>query len=117
MNDNELFEQARRRVQNKQKGRCVRNKDVIIDQEKEIQYYREKIQTMKKERELDKELEIEINNEEYLIKYNNNTDAVVLNTYLTKLVHDKELYRIEKNNEFKIINKTRMEKESFIYCI
>ena len=39
MNDNELFERARRRVQKKIKGRCVTNKDVIIDQEKEIEYY------------------------------------------------------------------------------
>ena len=43
MEDIELFEQARRRVQEKTKGRCVRNKDVIIDQEKEIMYYRDKI--------------------------------------------------------------------------
>ena len=48
MNDIELFEQARRRVQNKQKRnrKCVTNKDVIIDQEKEILYYREKIQRL-----------------------------------------------------------------------
>lgn len=31
MNDNELFEQARRRVQKKIKGRQVTNKDVIVD--------------------------------------------------------------------------------------
>ena len=42
--DLELFEQARRRVQGKLKGRCVRNKDVIIDKEKEIIYYRDKIE-------------------------------------------------------------------------
>lgn len=46
MNDNELFEQARKRVQRKIKGKCITNKDVIIDQEKEILYYREKIQKM-----------------------------------------------------------------------
>ena len=40
MDDNELFEQARRRVQKKIKGRCVTNKDVIVDQEREIEYYR-----------------------------------------------------------------------------
>ena len=44
--DDELFEQARRRVQAKIKGRCIRNKDVIIEQEKEIEYYREKIRRL-----------------------------------------------------------------------
>ena len=46
MNDLELFEKARRRVQNKIKGRCVTNKDVIVDQEREILYYRDKIERM-----------------------------------------------------------------------
>ncbi len=46
MNDNELFEKARRRVQGKIKGRCVTNKDVIIDQEKEIEQYRNKIRKL-----------------------------------------------------------------------
>ena len=35
--DNELYEQARRRVKEKIKDRCVMDKDVIIDQEKEIE--------------------------------------------------------------------------------
>lgn len=43
MNDNELYERARKRVQEKIKGRSVHNKDVIIDQEKEIEYYRNRI--------------------------------------------------------------------------
>lgn len=46
MNDNELYEQARARVQRKIKGRSVKNKDIIVDQEKEIRYYRERIQKM-----------------------------------------------------------------------
>ena len=46
--DLELFEQARRRVQNKLKGRCVRNKDIIIDQEKEIKQYRKRIEQLNK---------------------------------------------------------------------
>ena len=44
--DLELFEQARNRVQRKIKGRCVTNKDVIVDQEKEIEQYRERIKQL-----------------------------------------------------------------------
>lgn len=69
MSDTELYEKARRRVQKKIKGRCVTNKDVIIDQEKEIEYYREKIQrlTDKKKETFDKELEVTIKSEDYLL--------------------------------------------------
>ena len=52
MDDNELYEQARARVQRKIKGRSVKNKDIIVDQEKEIRYYRERIQKM-----MDKEID------------------------------------------------------------
>ena len=45
-NDLEMFEQARNRVQKKMKNKCVTNKDVIIDQEKEIEQYRERIKRM-----------------------------------------------------------------------
>ncbi len=45
MNEDELFEQAKARVQRK-KGKCLKDKDIIINQEKEIRYYREKIQRM-----------------------------------------------------------------------
>ena len=44
--DLELFEQARNRVQRKIKGRCVTNKDVIVDQEKEIEQYRKRIEQL-----------------------------------------------------------------------
>lgn len=114
MNDNELFEQARKRVQKKIKGKCVRNKDVIVDQEKEIIHYREQIKKLmnilEDKKELDKEFEITINNEEYVIKYNRDTDIVMLNTYITKLVNESEVFKVHKLNEFKIINKTRVKR-------
>ena len=112
MNDNELFERARKRVQNKIKGRCVTNKDVIIDQEKEIEYYREKIQilTNNKVKFFSKELEVTIKNEDYLIQYNNDTDLVTLMIYVNKLILETDLNRIYKNGEFRIYNKTRMKK-------
>jgi len=58
---------------------------------------------------LDKEFEITINNEDYLIKYNSNTNAVVLNTYLTKIVNENKTFKVCKYKEFKIINKTRFK--------
>lgn len=116
MNDIELFEQARRRVQNKIKGRCVTNKDVIVDQEKEILYYREKIRrlTNSKDNKFKHELEIKINNEEYIIKYNDNADSIVLNSYLVKMIYEEETYEITKGEQFSIINKTR-EEEHFTF--
>lgn len=112
MDDNELFEQARRRVQNKIKGRSVKNKDVIIEQEKEIEYYREKIKklTNNKKDIFDKELEVTIESEDYLIQYNKDTDLVTSIMYINKLIIEKDLNRIYKNGEFRIYNKTRMKK-------
>lgn len=112
MNDNELFEQARRRIQNKIKGRSVKNKEVIIELEKEIEYYREKIKklTNNKKDIFDKELEVTIESEDYLIQYNKDTDLVTLIMYINKLIIEKDLNRIYKNGEFRIYNKTRMKK-------
>ena len=112
MSDTELYEKARRRVQKKIKGRCVTNKDVIIDQEKEIEYYREKIQrlTDKKKETFDKELEVTIKSEDYLIKYNDDTDLVELMMYVNKLIIETDLNRMYKDGEFRIYNKTRMKK-------
>lgn len=118
MNDNELFEQARRRVQKKIKGRCVTNKDVIVDQEREIEYYRDKIKKMEdiihNRKVFNKQFEITINDEEYLINYNDDkeTNTVMLNTYLIKLVNEKDKIYIIKDNEFKIVNKTRYNKQN-----
>ena len=112
MNDIELYEKARKRVQKKIKGRCVTNKDVIIDQEKEIEYYREKIRTLtnKASENFDKELEININNEDYLIKYNNYTNLVELMMYINKVIIETNINRVYKIGKFKIYNKTRMNK-------
>lgn len=59
----------------------------------------------------DKQLEIKINDEDYIIKYNKDTDAIILNAYLIKLVKEQNINRIYKYNEFKIINRTRFEKQ------
>lgn len=112
MSDTELYEKARRRVQEKIKGRCVTNKDVIIDQEKEIEYYRKKIQRLTdvKKETFDKKLEVTIKSEDYLIKYNDDTDLVELMMYVNKLIIETDLNRMYKTGEFRIYNKTRMKK-------
>lgn len=121
MNDNELFEQARRRVQKKIKGRQVTNKDVIVDQAKEIEHYRNKIQKMKSitsnKEGLNKKFEITIKGEKYIILYNDNkANITMLNAYLIKLVNEKEKISISKDNEFEILNKTREdEAKSFVF--
>lgn len=115
-NDLELFEKARRRVQGKIKGRCVTNKDVIVDQEREIEYYRDKIKKLEdiihNRKVFNKQFEITINDEEYLIKYNDDRkiNTIMLNACLIKLVNEKDKTYIIKDNEFKIINKTRYNK-------
>lgn len=111
MNDIELYERARKRVQEKIKGRSVRNKDVIIEQEKEIEHYRNKIQRLtNKTNFFNKELEITINHEDYLIQYKSDTDLVTLMMYVNKLIIDTDISGIYKDGEFRIYNKTRMEK-------
>lgn len=116
--DIRLFEQARRRVQRKIKGRCVTNKDVIIDQEREIEYYRNKIGILEEKihnkKTFERKFEIDIDLEKYLIMYNTNTDQVVLYTYLIKLINEDDKYMIAKDNEFKIINETRFKNKRFV---
>lgn len=118
MNDNELYKQARARVKNK--IRNASDKDIIIDQEKEIIYYRktieqlkEKAKTFKEDNELPKQyenvVEIRIKNEDYIIKYNRDIDIVLLSVHFIKLVNDKEIIRIGKMNEFDITNITRQK--------
>lgn len=43
MSNEELYIKARSRVQSKVCGRRVTDDEIIIDQEKEIEYYRDKI--------------------------------------------------------------------------
>lgn len=54
-------------------------------------------------------IQIELNNEEYDIQYRKETDPIMLNVYLIKIIEDKNIMRIEKTNEFNIKNLTRMQ--------
>lgn len=57
---------------------------------------------------LNKKFEITIKGEKYIILYNDNkANITMLNAYLIKLVNEKEKICISKDNEFKILNKTR----------
>lgn len=118
MDDNELYKKVRARVKNK--IRNASDKDIIIDQEKEIMYYRKTIEQLKEKTKIfeeDNELpkpyenvaEIRIKNEDYIIKYNRDIDIVLLSVHFIKLVNDKEIIRIAKMNEFDITNITRQK--------
>ena len=119
MNNNELYEQVRKRYQRTYLGKCFSDKDIIIKQEEEIKHYRERINKFldkslgieNSTNYLNKELEININNEDYLIKYNNNTDIVKLMMYVNILINDSDIRMICSNEEFKIYNKTRIQRE------
>lgn len=107
----ELYKETRKRLQRGNKE-ILTDKDIIELLATEIKQYREKIKRLtyiaENKKELDKELEISINNEDYLIKYNKDTDAVILNACLTRLVNEKTLKAVHKDNEFKIYNLTRL---------
>lgn len=118
MNNDELYEQVRKRYQRNYLGKCFSDKEIITEQEKEIKHYRERINKFLDKslgiensvNDLNKELEIGINNEDYLIKYNNNTDIVKLMMYVNKLINDSEINMICSKEEFKIYNKTRIQR-------
>lgn len=118
MNDNELYKKVRARVKNK--IRNASDKDIIIDQEKEIMYYRKTIEQLKEKTKIFEEdnklpkpyenvAEIRIKNEDYIIKYNRDIDIVLLIVHFVKLVNDKEIRRIAKMDEFDITNITRQK--------
>lgn len=68
----------------------------------------------RQEKLFDKEFEMIINDEEYLIKYNSNREinTIMLNASLIKLVNEHDKIAVSKDNEFRIINKTRNEKRN-----
>ena len=88
--DIRLFEQARERVQRKIKDRCVTNKDVIIDQEKEIMQYRNR--TTKKINANISKLNIQSSEEILLEDGENNIDYITKRYYIDeKLVFEEEV--------------------------
>lgn len=122
MNDEKLYLKARQRIENMKRKNNITDSEIIIELEKEIEHYRERINKfldkslgIKNNYEIyDREIEITIKDEEYLIKYNNNIDTVLLNVYVNKLIAEKDKTIICKKNEFKIINKTRAKRNEDI---
>ncbi len=54
-------------------------------------------------------IQIELNYEKYDIQYRKETDPIMLNVYLVKIIEDKDIMRIAKDNEFHIKNLTRLQ--------
>ena len=54
-------------------------------------------------------IQIELNYEKYDIQYRKETDPIMLNVYLIKIIEDKDIMRIAKDNEFDIKNLTRLQ--------
>ena len=71
---------------------------------------REKHKKTKDSKTLNKNIQIDINFEEYDIYYREETDPIMLNVYLIKIIEDKNILRIEKTNEFYIKNLTRIQR-------
>lgn len=54
-------------------------------------------------------IQIELNYEKYNIQYRKETDPIMLSVYLIKIIEDKDIMRIAKDNEFYIKNLTRLQ--------
>ena len=118
MNDEKLYLKARQRIENMKRKNNITDSEIIIELEKEIEHYRERINKfldkslgIKNNYEIyDREIEITIKDEEYLIKYNNNIDTVLLNVYVNKLIAEKDKTIICKKMNLKLLIK-REQKE------
>ncbi len=121
MNKEESYLKIRKRIERVKHNKQLSDMDIILGLEEEIRYYRNRIDKLtkkieyKKDLELNKQMEIKINEEDYLIKYNKDTNVVELNTYLIKLINEKDNIMICKDKEFKIINKTRNAIKNLMY--
>lgn len=57
-------------------------------------------------------VEVDIKEEEYIIRYNNDANPVMINAYLLKMVEDTDkIIKVMKNNEFYIENRTAVKKK------
>lgn len=121
MNKEETYLKIRKRIESVKHNKQLSDMDIILGLEEEIKYYRNRIDKLtekiknKKDLELNKQFEIKINKEDYLVKYNKDTNVVELNTYLIKLINEKDKIMICKDKEFKIINKTRDTIKNLMY--
>lgn len=64
-----------------------------------------------KDRMLENKIEVKIKGEEYVIRYNNDANPVMINAYLLKMVEETDkIIKVRKDNEFYIENVTETKK-------
>lgn len=64
-----------------------------------------------KDRMFENKIKVKIKEEEYVIRYNNDANPVMINAYLLKMVEDADkIIKVRKDNEFYIENITETKK-------
>ena len=64
-----------------------------------------------KDRLFKNKIRLEIKEEEYVIRYNDNVNPIMINAYLLKMIEDTDkIIKVRKDNEFYIENITEIEK-------
>lgn len=64
-----------------------------------------------KDRLFKNKIRLDIKEEEYVIRYNDNANPIMINAYLLKMIEDTDkIIKVRKDNEFYIENITEMEK-------
>lgn len=65
-----------------------------------------------KDRMFENKIKVKIKEEEYIIRYNNNANPIMINAYLLKMVEDTDkIIKARKDNEFYIENITETKKK------
>ena len=64
-----------------------------------------------KDRLFKNKIRLEIKEEEYVIRYNDNANPIMINAYLLKMIEDTDkIIKVRKDNEFYIENVTETKK-------
>lgn len=64
-----------------------------------------------KDRMFENKIKLKIKEEEYIIRYNNDANPIMINAYLLKMVEDTDkIIKVRKDNEFYIENVTEAKK-------
>ncbi len=64
-----------------------------------------------KDRIFKNKIKLKIKEEEYIIRYNNDANPIMINAYLLKMVEDTDkIIKVRKDNEFYIENVTETKK-------
>jgi hypothetical protein len=64
-----------------------------------------------KDRMFENKIKLKIKEEEYIIRYNNDANPIMINAYLLKMVEDTDkIIKVRKDNEFYIENVTETKK-------